>query len=137
MFNEKVEDFTFFDFAAQADRTRLKSNQFSINRKRKNQMLTFNKEVSCLAMERGLLFLRIRKDNITGDLHLVFTKDTGLPVTPTGTLKTNVLARSPQLISFLEKELCLPPGDSRCIALMSEDLSNSPDYLTFKILGKA
>ena len=104
MFNEKVEDFTFFDFAAQADRTRLKSNQFSINRKRKNQMLTFNKEVSCLAMERGLLFLRIRKDNITGDLHPVFTKDTGLPVTPYGNIENQCRsAIAPAHLFFRER----------------------------------
>lgn len=129
-----MEDFTFYDFTSNERGRRLQKNQFSINHKKGNFSVTFCIETSKQILDRELMFVRIRKDNITGDLHFIFNKQTGCKISVTGKSSKNVTIINKEFAMFFVKELRLSSDSDRDIAEHSNNLSNSGDYLTYKII---
>lgn len=130
-----MEDFTYYDFTGCERRKRMNANQFAVNHSKNNKSVTFNQEVSSIVLKRDLMFLRVRVDNATGDIHLIFTKDTGCKLTTTGKTAKNVIAINKSLSDFLVEKLHLHDGSGRDLITMSDNLANSKDFLTYKILS--
>lgn len=128
-----MEDFTFYDFGNSNSR-KLEPNHFSVNHKKSNYSVTFNLNTSKQILDSGLIFVRIRKDNITGDLHFVFNKQLGCKVSETGNSRKNVTIINKKLTMFLVEELKLSSESDRDVVEHSNNLSNSSDYLTYKIM---
>lgn len=135
--NSNMEDFTFYDFTSSDGKRRLQENQFSINHKKSNHSVTVCQQLSTTILNTKLLYLRIRKDNITGDIHFVFNREVGCKITTNGSSENkNVTIINKPLVEFLVKELSLSESSERDVLELSKNLSNSPDYLTYKILRK-
>jgi hypothetical protein len=68
-------------------------------------------------------------------MHLVFNRQQGAPATIKNQKNINVVNKG--LVEFLMTTQCLPLKDgSRHIIDISENLSNSKDYITYKIIRK-
>lgn len=130
-----MEDFTFYDFTYKNRCSSIGENKFALNNTEKTCCLTFNVETSAEIIKNGLLFLRLRVDNITGDMHLVFTKDTGLKLQLSGSsTRKNVLAKNKSLVAMLSERLGISKQSGRYLVGISGNMANSTEYLTYKIL---
>lgn len=134
--NKKMEDFTFYDFEkkpAVSDRT-IGKGHAALNYNKKNMCLSFGTHESADIIKANLMKVRVRVDNITGDMHLVFNRDQGAPAT---IKKKNINVVNKDLVEFLITTQCLSLKEgSRHIIDISENLSNSKDYITYKIIRK-
>jgi len=135
--NNIMEDYTFDDFDKSCTRSKLQENEISINYKKSNHTVTFNQDVSAEIVIGGLTHVRIRKDNITGDIHFVFNNTTGCAATIRNTKGAkNIIIINKDLVDFLVKELNLDKNVSRSVIEISGNLANrSSEYLTYKIIG--
>ena len=129
-----MEDFTFYDFEKKpsiTDRT-IGKGHIAINYKKKNMCVSFGVHESSDIIKAKLMKVRVRVDNITGDMHLVFNREVGAPATIRN--EKNITIVNQQLVDFLMCALCLPLTDgTRPIIDISDNLSNSNDYITYKI----
>ena len=135
--NNKMEDFTFYDFEKKpsvSDRT-IGKGHAALNYNKRNMCLSFGTHESADIIKADLLKVRVRVDNITGDMHLVFNRQQGAPATIKN--QKNISVVNKDLVEFLMTTQCLPLEDgSRHIIDISENLSNSKDYITYKIIRK-
>lgn len=135
--NDKMEDFTFYDFEkkpAVSDRT-IGKGHAALNYNKKNMCLSFGVHESTDIIKAKLMKVRVRVDNITGDMHLVFNRDQGAQATIKNQKNISILNKD--LVEFLMTTQCLPLNEgSRHIIDISGNLSNSPDYITYKIIRK-
>lgn len=130
---EIMEDFTFYDFSTSVGKGRkLEENTFSINNKKGNRYVTFCKSKSIEIINGGYKYLRVREDNITGDLHFVFTKNIGLKFNYKDSA-TSVLIMNKQLVDFLLEKLSAKNED-RVVCRLSDNISRADDFLTYKII---
>lgn len=135
--NDKcMEDYTFYDFETRPQSARMSDNELSINHSEKNKSITFNIQVSDEIIQSGLMKLRVRKDNITGDLHLILNREHGSKITFTGKTRKNVTVINKALAEFLVKELQLDEKSIRDVINISKNISNSNEYRTYKIIRK-
>ena len=131
----KMEDFTFFDFGQTTQRSGyMKADEFSLNHTKNNYTVTLNMEVSNMIREGKFDHLRIRMDNITGEIHLIFTRDKGLKFRSEEGIKKNVSISSKEMVQFLVHQFGINDESGREIIKISKNLANSNDFLTFKIL---
>lgn len=127
-----MEDFTFFDFApATGQGRKLEENTFGVNNKLGNRYVTFSKNKSNEIIDGEFDHLRVREDNITGDLCFVFTKNTGLPFNYKN--KKSIIINSKQLVDFLSSKMGVNLGENKVFKL-SENMAKTNDFLTYKIL---
>lgn len=128
-----MEDFTFLDFTANRGSKRLENHTISFYFGSTSAM-TLNIEDSKVIRDKDLTHLRLRIDNLTGELALIFNKKMGLE------LKKNrdnygVTICNKSLVTALHQYLHLPiEGKTYHVFAISEDKANSEDYATFKIL---
>ena len=134
---EKMEDFTFYDFEKKAginERT-IGKGHAALNYNKKNKCLSFGVHESADIIKAKLMKVRVRVDNITGDMHLVFNRDQGAPATIKN--QKNISVVNSQLVDFLMTTMCFDLTEgSRPIIDISDNLSNSADYITYKIIRK-
>lgn len=128
---KKMEDFTFFDFESKGTSFGIAPHTFAINRKKGNYTVVMSKSDSKTIIENNLLRLRLRQDNITGDLHFVFNATTGAKCVVKN--KHNVTVANRELVEFLTKALGYEENGERVIADISEDIANTKEYVTFLI----
>lgn len=128
---KKMEDFTFFDFEKKGLTYSIAPHTFAINRKKGNYTVVMSKADSKPIIEHDLLRLRLRQDNITGALHFVFNATIGAKCVVKN--KNNVTVASRELVEFLSSALGYAMTDERIIADISDNLSNSKEYVTFLI----
>ena len=130
-----MEDFTFFDFdkpTGVRERT-IQEGQAAINYKKKGSYLTFGQKETHDLYSLGLNKIRIRLDNITGAVHLVFNKDKGAAVT----LRSgkNAVVSNQELINFVMDKLKLQKKDGeRHIIDIGCNLSKTNEFITYNIL---
>ena len=128
-----MKDFTFYDFTNGVGQGRkLAENSFSINNKKGNRYVTFGKDKSLEIIQGGFEHLRVREDNITGDLHFVFTKDMGLSFGYKNNNKS-VIINNKQLVEFLSMRLGVNLGDNKAFKI-SDNMSKTSEFLTYKII---
>lgn len=128
-----MEDFTFYDFEKRSVSTnRLTSNQVRIYTMKGNYAIYFNANVSKKIAEHALCFLRIAKNNLTGELYFVFNNKVGCKVKWTG---QNIVIYNKDMAQFLAKECSL---NDKCkeIINITRNLSNTQDFFTYKIDSK-
>ena len=131
-----MEDFTFFDFESRNWRSRMEDDEFAVNHSVSYKSVTFNQAISEEIIRSGLTKVRIRKDNITGDLHFVFNSENGSRITVTGKTRKNVVVANRSLVGFLVEQLRLDEDSARDVMHLSKNLANAGGYLTYKIMKK-
>ena len=95
--------------------------------------ITINIEDGKIIREKQMTHLRLRKDNVTGELCLVFNKEKGIPLKIEAGVQTTTI-QCKALVVFLYKELNLKlEKKTRHIFRMSENIANSDEYVTFRI----
>lgn len=139
--NNEKSDFTFFDFESKrGGRNTIPERGFQLyilKGKSQNYTLSMGKLVSKQIIEKGLDKMRIRVDNITGQIHLVFNKTIGksLNKPPKGSCICRVGGR--ELVKCIIDHMggVLTPQNAalKLIGDCSPDLSNSKDYATFEL----
>lgn len=149
MENSNNKDFTFLDFKPTRGGARKLSGEhqyfFAVSRhtnrqsKSNSYRTAFSTPVSEIVFLKGLTHFRIRRDNITGDLHFIFLKDTSgqyAQVTWEGMAGDNRQVRmyNKELCNFFANQIGIKGDFSPTYWQLSGDLSNSDDYATFKII---
>lgn len=129
-----MEDFTFFDFDKSPRGCVMKADEFSLNHKAQYYTITFNMEVSTMIRKGGYKYLRIRHDNITGELHFIFTKNKGLQFSTEKNHAKNITIKNKDMVLFLINKLNISYNSVRTAIKISKNLANSNEFLTFKIL---
>ena len=140
------EDYTFIDFTPIAKGKALTKGKISIfarpvrvkNGRRDSAYNAFRiNAVDAAHLQRlGLDMLRLRRDNLTGELYLVFNSTVGLKLKFEQNARSAVIA-SGELVEYLANWAGAKPdgnGITRAELEISDDLSNSPDFATFHIL---
>ena len=131
----KMEDFTFYDFdktGTISDRV-IDKGKAAINYKnKKGSYLSFGIRESSEIISKGLLKMRVRVDNITGAIHLLFNKEQGAPAAVRN--KKNITLVNQQLVDFLADRLGLEkkPG-VRHIINIGDNISNSDGFVTYGV----
>lgn len=131
----KMEDFTFFDFdkPSSVRERAIQEGQMAINYKNKNSYITFGQketqEIACADLTK----VRVRLDNITGAVHLVFNKEKGAAVTFKN--RKNAVISNQELVNFVMDKLKLPKKyGERHIVYIGCNLSNVDGFITYNIL---
>lgn len=130
-----MEDFTFFDFDKPTGvRERMiQEGQAAINYKKKGSYLTFGQKETSDLFSAQLNHVRIRVDNITGAVHMVFNKDKGAAVT----LRSgkNAVIGNQELINFVMDKLKLDKKEGeRYMIDIGKNLSNTEDFITYNLI---
>lgn len=132
--NEKMEDFTFFDFDKKSpvrDRT-IEPGKAAINYKKTGAYLSFGITESLDIIKGNLLKMRVRVDNITGAMHFVFNKDQG--ATAAIRNKRNITLMNKQLVDFLMERLHLEAKDGqRYLINIGKNMSNAEGFITYNV----
>lgn len=133
-----MEDFTFFDFTESTRKgsgRRLREHTFSVVYN-DSSCITINIEDGKIIREKQMTHLRVRKDNVTGELCLVFNKERGIPLKLEKDVQTTTI-QCKALVEFLYHELSLRlEKRTRHIFSISENIANSDEYVTFRILNE-
>ena len=133
--NTNMEDFTFFDFdeGSKIRERKIEKGQMAINYKTKNAYATMSREDTDDIANAGLDKVRIRVDNITGAMHLVFNKEKGATVTLKN--KKNATMSNQKMVEFLLEKLRLEKKDgTRYLIDIGCNLSNVDGVITYNIL---
>lgn len=144
-FNNNFNDFEFIDFApSNSGRGTRLSHEYYVsisrhtNSRNKSYRITFSQSVSDCVMSRGLKNLRIRRDNVTGDLHIIFLNANDMQcarVTYDKKSTGRVILNNKQLCAFFAQLADLSGDFSPIHFELSRDLSNSEMYATYQIIG--
>lgn len=126
-----TDDFTIFDFGQKRGKSNLDANEATIKDDGHNRTLYFNKHIRDAVVPAGCTFLRVRKDNLLGCLHLIFSRE-GLAYSDR---KMQQLCYcNKQLVELLFKELNLQPKPKGTQRLkLGENISTSPDFFVYSI----
>ena len=142
-----METIIFHDFSSFSERGRaakLTENQFCIYSHKRADKKSGTKTLSFGGLkseyENGFKFLNLAENSLTGELFLVLTKSKGVELSvlkggysksgKIGTQKNNV-------VNFMLDKLCLSKTESVNVVFeLSNNLSKTPDNLTFKIILK-
>lgn len=125
-------DFTIIDFEnAQRGRRVLQDNEATIKDDGHNRILYINKHVRDIVVKAGCTKLRIRKDNLLGNLHLIFSKEQGLQCSDKK--KAQLCYANKPLVEFLFKELGFAQGSGIYKLELGENLSTNPDYYIYGV----
>lgn len=145
-FNNNFNDFEFIDFApSSSGRGSRLSHAFYVsisrhtNGKNKQYRVSFCPSVSECVISRGLKNLRIRRDKVTGDLHIIFLNTNNKQcawVTYENKAANRVVVNNKQLCAFFAQLADLSGDFSPIYFELSRDLSNSEQYATYQIIGQ-
>ncbi len=130
-----MENFTFFDFDKPSGvrERQIQEGQAAINYKKKGSYLTFGQKESQELCKAELNHVRVRLDNITGAIHLVFNKDKGAAVTLRN--RKNAIIGNQELVNFIMDKLKLEKKDGeRHIIDIGCNLSKTNEFITYNIL---
>lgn len=130
--------FTFIDFSASPRRTSVgerKDNAFILYVKGKGGYdMTFSSPIKETVKKHNLYNLRLREDDLTGEVYIVFCqKENALKI------RTNMKNKGRGDMGVSNKDLYdyLSKGDySGLVLILSENLSNSDQYATYKIISR-
>lgn len=143
------KDFTFLDFKPARGGAKKLSGEyqyfFSVSRHTKAESrcnsyrTAFSTKVSEVVFLKGLTHFRLRRDNITGDLHIIFLKDSSgqcAKVCWEGRAGEKGVVRmyNKELCNFFASQIGRKGDFNPTYWQLSEDLSNNDDYATFKII---
>ena len=135
------DHFTWFDFPQSAFGRRDKKGFFvSLSRYTSSTQhvnrITFSIELSERVVAKELTHFRVRRDDLTGDTFFVFVKGNANYMTFGYEKNGAIRLYNKQLVKFLCDQLEIK-GDFHATAIqLSEDLSNTPEVATFKIITK-
>ena len=138
---EKMEDFTFYDFekVSPVRERKIEDGYVAINYKNKGSYITLSKRETNDIQSEGLSKVRVRVDNITGAMHLVFNNEHGVAVTFKKSYgynikTTNAILSSQQLVDFIVERLNLEKKDgSRYLVNIGNNLSKTDGFLTYNV----
>ncbi len=135
----KDNDFTFYDFANSNRNGRKITPEdiIVVNNKKGHYSIVFNRFVSETIKKTKNVKLRIRVDNVTGDIHLVFNKEIGLDVSTNHKhfeSDKNISVNNKDMVSLIFKLLKTDINILRKEIRISSNLSNTDEYCTYKII---
>jgi hypothetical protein len=125
------DDFTFYDFSGKNSvrNRRIEEGQAAINYKKAQSTLSFGIAESTHIIRCKTLRMRVRVDNITGAMHLVFNKDQGAAVTVKN--NKNVSLINQQLADFLMERLQIEKTPGRYFISIGKNIAHSDEFVTF------
>lgn len=126
-------DFTIIDFekAQRGGRRVLQDNEATIKDDGHNRVLYINTHVRDIVVKAGCTKLRIRKDNLLGNLHLIFGREQGLQCSDKK--NAQLCYANKQLVEFLFKELGFAQGSGIYKLELGANLSTNPDYYIYGV----
>mgnify|MGYP007098721011 CR=1 FL=1 len=136
------EDFTFFDFEnKRAGRNTIPENGFQIyilnSAKSNNYAISMGKRASTSIIQKGLNKMRIRVDNITGQIHLVFNKSIGKnlykPTKGSKICRVGGVDVVKCIVEHFGGAISRQETALKYMGDCSNDLSNSDEYATFEL----
>ena len=112
------EDYSYFDFVSvRGGREKMNANQCSLNFTKHTRGITINQEVTRYLSERNLNKVRIRYDNITGDVCLVFNREIGTIITKSGRKNFNFCIFNKKFAEKIAELLNLPLSEHTILNL--------------------
>lgn len=118
---EELADYVFHDFSDE--------QKIVVKMKADTGVLRFPVKMRNIIRKKKLTHMRVREDRLSGDIHLVFNKGVGMEIKGINDT-TSMRISNKKCATWIKTML-----DSDFFFL-SEDLSNSDDFATFKILTK-
>lgn len=116
-------------------RKRMASNEVNLYKTNTYNTITFNQDLTKLFLEKDLLYMEIRQDDITGEIGFAISKDKGVRLSETGKGENkNLRLPNKEWVVRLHKVLGKPIGQRNIIRL-SQNLSRKEDVLFYKIIG--
>ena len=128
-----MEDFTFYDFATKSSRSKLSETEIAINNTKSYHAVTFNQDASEFICSRGMNFVRIMKNNITGELYFTFNKEKGCRFQRITKNQKNLVVANKGMVNFLIEQLGLQT-EGRTVLQISKNMANTEDFVTYKIV---
>lgn len=125
-----MEDFTFYDFNGNPDKRKIQKGTAVVMFKSGHKYLLFGKTETDEINKSGLIKMRVRVDNITGEIHFVFNKNHGAEAV---NRERNLKFTNADLVVFLMEHLNLGKKEGRYIINIGSDLSKTKDYITYKV----
>lgn len=128
-----MEDYTFIDFDNGSVQRAIKfvGREMLISSNKHSMYIRLSNSVSDEIDRKSLDRLRIRIDNLTGDIYLVFNCSIGLSFHKRIGRKT-ISINSKELVEKLNS--LIKNNELKRIEKLSDDLSNSDLYATYKIM---
>lgn len=129
--SDEMEDFTFYDFDGNSDKRKIhKGTAVVMFKSEHNKYLLFGKTETEEIKKRGLIKMRVRVDNITGEIHFVFNKEHGAKAV---NIERNLKFTNTDLVVFLMEHLNLGKKEGRYIINIGENLSRTNEFITYKV----
>lgn len=144
-------DYEFLDFTDKKGFSQLCDHEFSVfgrdcvtksdgRRTAPNYSFRLNKADSEHLFASELDRLRLRRDRMTNDLHLIFNREEGMQVKFDKSTRGHVATvTNKQFVEYLAAHYAVEKdanGVLRSVFDITGDLSNSPEYATYRIVGK-
>ena len=127
------EDYTYFDFESRGRRKKMDEHQCALNHYDKRHCLTINQTCSAYIIEQGLQRVRIRYDNITGDVCLVFNKEIGTPVGVTGKESQNSIISNMGFVAKIIELLNIVTDNRRVVLHLGNNTSKNKSCACYRI----
>jgi hypothetical protein len=108
-------------------------NECALNLQSKQYRLTLNQNLSNILMKKNLLKVEIGEDDITGDIHLLFSQNKGRRLICSGRGKINLYIGYNKWMTILAERLCLEEG-KRYILKLSNNKSIREDVIYVQII---
>ena len=140
---QNSEQYKFYDFSNCKNRGGQKMSKNEISLLTKDRAITFNQIVSKEAYDKGLMRLIVREDVLTDEIIIILNKEKGVNLCYTGVSKAEIMAAkrwgnlragNKALHNFLFEKLHLDKNTAKYIIKISDNLANSDDFMTFKIV---
>ena len=124
-----MEDYTFYDFSTPCRGRQITRRIARICNKKGYRRIYFSKEIADEIKDIDQCKLRLRRDNITGDVHMIFNTEIGLPVRFPNSGKAEI--NSLEAVTLLSK--FFSQGEATFDLDLSENLANDARFKTFKL----
>lgn len=126
-----MEDYTFYDFATPRKGKKIIGRIARISNRAGSRRISFSKEISDEIKEIKPCKLRLRRDNITGDVHMIFNPEIGLAVHFPYEGKKSTEANSIEAVTLLSK--FFNQEGATFDLFLSENLANDERYKTYRL----
>ena len=128
-----MEDFTYFDFDSKglAGRT-IDDNHFR-GYLHSTSAITMNKKDSALIHEKGMTHLRVQRNNLTGEIFLVFNKGKGIELKKYRG-NCGITITNKELVKFLFKNFGITNTEPIYNFCISPNLAKIEEIVTFKVI---
>lgn len=136
-YDMEPKDITFFDFGGEAkSHSSIRNHEINVFLTETNHDITFNIFDSETILKGGFTRVRIARINLTGEILIVFNNDNGFTFSKPSSNSKNVRLRKKGVSQFIIQQVTKQSANGKYTFQISENVSNSDEYLTYKIIKR-